>query len=239
MRSDNQGGEPDGGVTLADAQFACLLETLSDGVVLIDDQARILVFNKACERLFDYAASEVLGRNVSMLMGPEHAPRHDDFLARYRITGERRIIGSGRHVTARRRDGTLFPVALSVGEVRTTEGRQFVGILHDLRDERALAAQLERLEAGIVNLTAPESGAAAPGDGRRERREPVHLPGHASLTAREREVLALILEGASDHEIGRRLAISGRTAEVHRGRILAKTGLRSTAELIRRGLSQP
>ena len=237
MRSDNQGGEPDGGVTLADAQFACLLETLSDGVVLIDDQARILVFNKACERLFDYAASEVLGRNVSILMGPEHAPRHDDFLARYRITGERRIIGSGRHVTARRRDGTLFPVALSVGEVRTTEGRQFVGILHDLRDEHAMSAQLRRLEEGLAGLTA----AAAPSvNGTAQNgSQPSHLPGFSTLTTREREVLDLILAGASDHEIGQQLSISGRTAEVHRGRILAKTGLRSTAELIRRGLSRP
>lgn len=232
MRSDNQGGEPDGGITLADAQFACLLETLSDGVILIDDQARILVFNKACERLFDYAASEVLGRNVAMLMAPDHAPRHDDYLARYRITGERRIIGSGRHVTARRRDGTLFPVALSVGEVRTTEGRQYVGILHDLRDEQAMNAQLRRLEEGVAALTGRQTGTEASA-------EAAHLPGFAGLTAREREVLALILEGAGDPEIGRRLSISSRTAEVHRGRILAKTGLRSTAELIRRGLSRP
>lgn len=232
MRSDNQGGEPDSGVTLADAQFACLLETLTDGVILIDDQARILVFNKSCERMFDYAASEVLGRNVAMLMAPDHAPLHDDYLARYRITGERRIIGSGRHVTARRRDGTLFPVALSVGEVRTTEGRQYVGILYDLRDKQAMNAELRRLEDGVAALSGrkPDNETSA---------KAAHLPGFAGLTAREREVLALILEGAGDSEIGRRLSISSRTAEVHRGRILAKTGLRSTAELIRRGLSRP
>ena len=111
-----------------------MLDTAVDGVILIDARGAILTFNPACERLFGYGAKEVIGKNVKCLMPAPYHDEHDRYLDNYHRTGERKIIGSGRDVVGRRKDGTTFPMGLSVGEATEDGNTVFVGIIHDLTE---------------------------------------------------------------------------------------------------------
>ena len=124
-----------------------ILNTTTDGIIVIDANGAIEAFNRGAEQLFGYPESEVTGRNVSLLMPSPHHEEHDHYLDRYLRTGEARIIGVGREVMGRRRDGTLFPVHLSVGEMRIAGERKFTGLLHDLTKRARLDEQLRASEA--------------------------------------------------------------------------------------------
>ena len=133
--------------------LAALLATAVDGIIAIDPAGRILLYNQACERLFGYRANEVVGQNVKMLMPEPYRDEHDGYIANYNSTGERRVIGVGREVVGRRKDGSTFPMYLSVGEGGLTGQRFFVGIIHDLSALRWETEQREgadRLLAQIV-----------------------------------------------------------------------------------------
>jgi PAS domain S-box-containing protein len=130
-----------------------VMETAVDGVILIDARGTVLMFNSACERLFKYRSDEVIGHNVKMLMPEPHRGQHDSYVDNFLRTGERKVIGTGREVFGQRKDGTAFPMNLSVGETRQDEGSIFVGIIHDLtervRIERALRESAARLRAVV------------------------------------------------------------------------------------------
>jgi two-component system sensor kinase FixL len=131
------------------ARMRAILETAMDGIITIDSRGHIESFNPAAERMFGYSAAEVLGRNVSLLMTSPNREEHDEYLSRYLTTGERRIIGIGREVTAQRRDGSTFPVDLSVSEV-FDDRRLFMGIVRDITDKKLAeerAMQSQRLAA--------------------------------------------------------------------------------------------
>ena len=130
--------------------FNALLATAADGIIVIDAYGRILVYSDACERLFGYERREVLGKNVKMLMPPPYYADHDSYLSRYRESGERRIIGIGREVVGRRKNGTTFPMYLSVGEGLVEDRRIFIGIVHDVSDRKRSAEIAQRL-ASIVD----------------------------------------------------------------------------------------
>jgi two-component system sensor kinase FixL len=138
--------------TVSEARLLSVLDTAVDGIVVIDDRARVLVFNKACEVLFGLPAASVVGRNISVLMPPEFSSGHDAAVGHYLRTGERRIIGIGREVRARHADGTVFPIELSVGEAKTPEGPQFIGIIRDLRPRKAVEQRLAQLQAQLVQM---------------------------------------------------------------------------------------
>lgn len=131
-------------------RLQAVVETAVDGVILIDAKGIVQMFNPACERLFGYAAAEVIGNNVKMLMPEPYQGQHDGYLQNYHRTGERKIIGIGREVVGRRKDGTTFPMDLSVGEARQ-EGRPvFVGVIHDLTERKRTEEQLiqaQKMEA--------------------------------------------------------------------------------------------
>ena len=128
-------------------QLDAILNTTTDGIIVINAKGIIEAFNRGAERLFGYPESEVIGCNVSLLMPSPHHEAHDKYLERYLATGEAKIIGVGREVTGRRRDGTLFPVHLSVGEMRIGEERKFTGMLHDLTKRAHLEGALGASEA--------------------------------------------------------------------------------------------
>ena len=137
---------------MAVAELHALLDAAVDAIVVIDDQGAITTFNKAAERMFGYAAADVVGRDVSILMGELDRTQHAGHLARYRANGEARIIGIGREVQARRANGEMFPIALSVGEAADTNGRRFVGILRDLSNQRAADQRTRALEVRLAHV---------------------------------------------------------------------------------------
>jgi PAS domain S-box-containing protein len=129
-----------------DAVLRAVVDAAIDAIVLIDDAATVLAFNRGAERMFGYAADEVLGRNVNLLMPEPYHSEHDGYLVRYRRTGERRIIGIGREVSGRRKDGTEFPIDLAVSEVHAAGRRFYSGIARDLSPARAAAEELRQSE---------------------------------------------------------------------------------------------
>jgi two-component system, LuxR family, sensor kinase FixL len=139
--------------TLSEARLESVLETAPDGIIVMDEGSRLLIFNKACEQLFGYEAGEVLGENVAMLMPQEHHDSHDLYVQRYRATGERKIIGIGREVEGRRKDGSIFPLDLSVGEALTPNGRQFIGVIRDLSARRETERRLADVQADLIRMT--------------------------------------------------------------------------------------
>ena len=124
-----------------------ILNTTTDGIIVISAKGIIEAFNRGAEQLFGYPEPEVVGRNVSVLMPSPQHEEHDTYLQRYLETGEAKIIGIGRQVTGRRRDGTLFPVQLSVGEMRIGGERKFTGLLQDLTKRVRLEGELGASEA--------------------------------------------------------------------------------------------
>ena len=140
-----------------DAWVRTIIDTVVDGIVIIDELGTIRLFNQGCQRLFGYAPDEVIGRNVRMLMPSPYTEQHDGYLKHYRETAEKRIIGSGRNVQGRRRDGSVFPMYLSVGELpeeQRGEGGRFVGVIHDTTAEIMAGEELRQTAARLRTIIA-------------------------------------------------------------------------------------
>jgi PAS domain S-box-containing protein len=138
------------------ARLRALVETVADGVILIDERGQILLFNPACERLFGYRAAEIAGENIGLLMPPPHRDAHDSYISDYRRTGNRKVIGAEREVSARRRDGTEFAVMLSVGEVKREEDSLFIGIIHDLTMRKRAQQERDELRRRLMRAQEDE-----------------------------------------------------------------------------------
>jgi two-component system sensor kinase FixL len=134
------------------ALFEALASTAADGIMVIDVAGTVLFYNQACETLFHYAAQEIVGQNVKILMPAPYHAEHDGYLGRYRSTREPHIIGIGREVSGRRRDGSVFPMYLSVGEGTLAGERVFVGIIHDLTAIKTEAAQREDADRHLAQI---------------------------------------------------------------------------------------
>ncbi len=119
-----------------EAYLQAILDTVVEGIVVIDERGVIESANRAAERIFGYRESELVGQSVAILMPPGLAEQHAGYLDRYLASGEARIIGLGREVEARRRDGSRFPAELAVSEVRLPARRVFVGLVRDISDRR-------------------------------------------------------------------------------------------------------
>jgi two-component system sensor kinase FixL len=138
------------------ARIQAIVDTANEGIVTIDANGNVDTFNGAAERLFGYTAPEVLGRNVSILMPPPFSDDHDAYLQRYLTTGVRHIIGIGREVTGRRKDGSTFPVDLSVGEGWIGGRRFFTAVIRDITERKEMQAKLGQTErlAAVGELAA-------------------------------------------------------------------------------------
>lgn len=143
---------------LNEGLYRAVLATALDPVILINEAGMMLEANAATSRLFGYTNEQLIGNNVAMLMPEHYAEKHDSYIQRYLDTGEPRIIGTGREVEARRADGTIFPIHLSVSEVQGPESRMFTGMIHDLTEQHRSAELLRRtneeLEARVAARTA-------------------------------------------------------------------------------------
>lgn len=136
-----------------EAHLRSILETVPDAMVVIDEQGLIRSFSSAAERLFGYRREEIVGENVKRLMPSPYREQHDDYLIRYQLTGERRIIGKGRVVVGERSDGSTFPMELAVGETRAGDTRHFTGFIRDLTERQQTEARLQELQAELVHVS--------------------------------------------------------------------------------------
>ncbi|WP_027515580.1 sensor protein FixL [Bradyrhizobium sp. WSM1417] len=130
-----------------------ILQTIPDAMIVIDGRGKMLLFSTAAERLFGWAEHDATGQNVSILMPEPDRSRHDSYIVRYRTSGNPHIIGIGRIVTGKRRDGTTFPMHLSIGEMRSGGEPLFTGFIRDLTEYQQTQAQLEELQSELVHVS--------------------------------------------------------------------------------------
>lgn len=218
--------------SLEQALLGSILATVPDALIVIDVTGRIVSFGKAAQQMFQYAQSDVLGENISMLMPSPDRERHDGYIDHYVQTGERRIIGIGRLTSARRRDGSVFPIELSVGEVQDHGRRLFTGFIRDLTErqqaERRVAdLQAELSHAGRVTAMGTLASALA-----HELNQP--LTAIANYLEAGRDLLDG--DGPIDRELLREAMDESAAQALRAGEII-----RSLREFIRRGetLRQP
>ena len=138
---------------LGEGKLRRVIDAALDGMVVIDSSGRVLLYNDACERLFGYSAEEVVGNNVRMLMTQTDRKNHDTYIRNYLRTGTARIIGIGRDVTGRRKDGSTVPIRLSVGELRDEDDAPlFIGTLHDLTEALRARERIEELQSELMQV---------------------------------------------------------------------------------------
>lgn len=126
-------------------QFSAIFESTVEGIMIIDDRGIIKLFNPAAEHIFKYDSIDVLGQNVSILMPEMYSRHHDHYMGNYLKTGKKKIIGIGREVTGRRRDGEEFPMDLAVSEFESEGKKHFAGIVRDVSDRRRLEHEVLRI----------------------------------------------------------------------------------------------
>lgn len=139
--------------SLEQALLGSILATVPDALIVIDMKGQIISFSAAAQRMFQYAESDVLGENISMLMPSPDRERHDGYINHYLGTGEKRIIGIGRLTSARRRDGSVFPIELSVGEVHDQGKRLFTGFIRDLTERQQAETRVADLQAELAHAS--------------------------------------------------------------------------------------
>ena len=142
-RGDSERGALREALRDSEALYATILNTVVDGIVTVDESGIVSSTNAAVEKIFGYAPEELIGQNIKILMPSDEAEKHDGYVSAYLETGVRKIIGLGREVIGRKKDGTEFPLFLAIGEARVSGERIFTGILRDI-SERARAAELLR-----------------------------------------------------------------------------------------------
>jgi two-component system sensor kinase FixL len=136
-----------------EAHLQSILDTIPDAMIVIDETGIIQSFSAAASRLFGHESAEVVGKNVKILMPSPYREQHDGYLEQYQRTGERRIIGIGRVVVGERKDGSTFPMELSVGEMRSSDRRYFTSFVRDLTERQRSDARLQELQAELVHIS--------------------------------------------------------------------------------------
>ena len=137
----------------AEALQSTILATVPDAMIVIDEAGTILLFSDAAHRMFGYDNAEVVGKNVKILMPNPDRDRHDSYMQHYMETGEAHIIGIGRVTTARRRDGSSFPIELAIGEAHTESGRLFTGFIRDLTEIQRAERRLNDLQTELSHIS--------------------------------------------------------------------------------------
>lgn len=130
-----------------------VLDTVPDALIVIDERGLIVLFSPTAQHMFGWDPEEVVGKNVKMLMPSPYREAHDGYLEHYRDTGEKRIIGSGRVVVGERKDGSTFPMELSVAETNTSSGPFFTGLVRDLTVRQMTEARLHELQSELVHIS--------------------------------------------------------------------------------------
>jgi two-component system sensor kinase FixL len=130
-----------------------MINAIPDAIITIDERGLIRFFSTVAERMFQYKAEEVIGQNVKILMPAPYSAAHDGYLDRYLRTGEKRIIGLGRIVVGRRKDGSTFPIELAVGEALAKGRRIFTGLIRDVSDRQETERRLHEVQADLIHVS--------------------------------------------------------------------------------------
>lgn len=136
-----------------EAHLRSIFDTAPEAMIVINEQGIIQSYGASAERMFAWRPSEVIGRNINMLMPQPFRDQHDGYLQRYLATGEKRIIGIGRIVVGQRKDGSTFPMELAVGEVKSEHGQFFTGFVRDLTEREESEARVQQLQAEVVHIS--------------------------------------------------------------------------------------
>ena len=134
------------------SEWKALLDAAVDAIVVIDHKGRIETFNAAAEVMFGFSAQEVFGKNVSLLMPEPYQSEHDGYLANYLDTGNAKIIGIGREATAQRKNGSVFPIDLSVGKIPTDDQPKFVGIVRDTTERKRSQEEIHQTRERLAQF---------------------------------------------------------------------------------------
>lgn len=151
---DLKKSEPKTFISLRDAtDLHALIDTVPDAMVIADRHGTIQSFSRGAEEMFGYSEADVLGENVRLLMPSPDRDAHDTYMHNYIETGEAKIIGIGRVTTARHRDGSTFPIKLSIGDVNFRDQRGYVAYMRDLTESRETERELHTLQTEIAHVS--------------------------------------------------------------------------------------
>ena len=139
-------------IEVAKEESQAILDTTVDAIININHCGEVQLFNRAAEKMFGYNKTEIIGRNISLLMPQNDSQKHDQYLAKYLSTGERKIIGVGREVVALRKDGTEFPIELSVAELTVGKEKRYTGILRDISERKEAESKIRQREDELKKL---------------------------------------------------------------------------------------
>lgn len=142
-----------GKLTSIKADLHTVMETVLDGLIIIDSDGLIQTFNLAAEKIFGYTPEEVIGRNVNMLMPEPYHSQHDGYLSHYLKTGEKKVIGIGREVSGRRKNGSVFPMELGINEMPVGGSRMFVGTIRDITERKEAEERAVEEAARLMAIT--------------------------------------------------------------------------------------
>lgn len=153
-RARQRGQKAAGVLAEREAHLRSIFDIAPDALIVIDESGIIQAYSAAAQRMFGWTPAEALGRNVSILMPAPHRHQHDAYIDRYIQTGKPRIIGAGRIVAGERKNGSTFPIELSVGEVRSESGRRFfTGFIRDLTERQQTETRLQALQSEVIHIS--------------------------------------------------------------------------------------
>jgi diguanylate cyclase (GGDEF)-like protein/PAS domain S-box-containing protein len=143
--------------TDADIRLKAILDTAVDAIICINSQGIIDIFNHAAEKIFGYSSAEMIGKNVNLLMPEPDAGKHDEYLAKYERTAVKKIIGIGREVLAKRKNGEIFPIELAVSETEIAGRRVYTGIIRDITLRKQSEEKIEQYQLHLEELVAAKT----------------------------------------------------------------------------------
>jgi len=133
--------------------FESILNSVPDAMVVTDESGTILAFSSAAEKLFGYAAAEMIGQAVNVLMAGRDRTNHGNYIGNYLRTGDRQIIGKGRVVIAARSDGSVFPIDLKIGEARIGDRFLFTAFIRDLTEQQSAELRMQEMQSELVHFS--------------------------------------------------------------------------------------
>ena len=134
------------------SRLRSVIETATDGIIVIDEQGLIQEFSPSAETIFGYVKAEIMGQNIKMLMPQPYQSKHDDYLNNYATSGVAKIIGVSQEVKGLRKNGEIFPMDLSIAEAKLENKRIFTGIIRDITDRKKAELAIEREKSMLTSL---------------------------------------------------------------------------------------